>query len=295
MAESGRGYRMKIYNSGAELTASMKANGHDAMADLWYIGQEAFFVNCGGCRVIFDPYLTDFADYGDQAVKERWVRNYPVPLDPNTLDFLDYIIISHDHLDHLDPRTIAMLLKASPDAIYIVPEPIIGALINAGVNRSNILGGKEGEERRIKGAAIIPVGAWHDMANLDENGLYKDMSFIVRFDNGITLLHGGDMTMYPELPQKLRKHRIDIALLPINGGDYKRDTLGIIGNINFREAADLADIINADLTIPMHFDMYGVNEENPAFFVDYMSRVYTDRKYHIFKVGERFTYVKEQI
>ena len=51
--------------------------------------------------------------------------------------------------------------------------------------------------------------------------------------------------------------------------------------MNSREACWFASEIGADLTIPLHYDMIGGNEENPLVFADYMERYYPEKKYHI--------------
>ena len=61
-----------------------------------------------------------------------------------------------------------------------------------------------------------------------------------------------------------------------------------MGNMNSREACWFASEIGADLTIPLHYDMIGGNEENPLVFADYMERYYPEKKYHIFRLGERY-------
>ena len=98
-----------------------------------------------------------------------------------------------------------------------------------------------------------------------------------------------DTVVTRELIQKLQKAQgIDAAMLPINGRDLERNEQDIVGNMNSREACWFASEINADLTIPLHYDMIGGNEENPLVFADYMERYYPEKKYHIFRLGERY-------
>ena len=59
-----------------------------------------------------------------------------------------------------------------------------------------------------------------------------------------------------------------------------------MGNMNSREACWFASEIGADLTIPLHYDMIGGNEENPLIFADYMERIIRRRSI-IFSVWER--------
>lgn len=92
------------------------------------------------------------------------------------------------------------------------------------------------------------------------------------------------------MAEELRPFGIDVACLPINGSDWKRKRADIIGNLNAREAADVANEIGADLLIPMHFDLFPHNGENPAHLADYMFTEHFGHKYHVMAPGERFFY-----
>ncbi|MBI3970889.1 MAG: hypothetical protein HY332_06330 [Chloroflexi bacterium] len=60
-----------------------------------------------------------------------------------------------------------------------------------------------------------------------------------------------------------------MALIPINGRDWFREQRQIIGNTDYREAADLGHAIGADVIVPTHFDMFAGNPGHPGLFVDY--------------------------
>ena len=78
----------------------------------------------------------------------------------------------------------------------------------------------------------------------------------------------------------LRSHNIDIAILPINGK---------VGNMNGRDAANLAKDIGAKLVIPCHYDMFEFNTADPnEQFVPECQRL--GQPYRVLKLGERFTY-----
>ena len=58
-----------------------------------------------------------------------------------------------------------------------------------------------------------------------------------------------------------------LTLLPINGRDAEREALGIVGNMDASEAAQLAHEIGAHAAVPMHWDMFASNPGDPAAFV----------------------------
>ncbi len=85
---------------------------------------------------------------------------------------------------------------------------------------------------------------------------------------GFTVYFGGDSLPTPHLAEVARRFpRIDVALLPINGRDAYREAQGLVGNMDVREAAELADRIGADLLIPTHYDMFARNPGYPDLLV----------------------------
>src|SRR5947207_12725733 len=84
---------------------------------------------------------------------------------------------------------------------------------------------------------------------------------------GVRVYHAGDTVVFDGLVDRLRELRVDLALLPINGRDAEREAAGIVGNIDAREAAQLAEEIGADAAVPLHWDMFAWNPGDPAEFV----------------------------
>ena len=260
---------------------------------VWYLGQEGFAFKYKDKVILIDAYLTDFADTIPGIDKDFWVRKYPSPLNPNMLNFVDYVICTHEHYDHMDPGTLKAIGAVNPRAIFIVPQPCCHSLISLGIDKNKIIGAKADVVINLDGIITTPIAAAHDVLHIDDNGNYKELSF--HFDIfGFTFFHGGDMSFYEGLPEKLKQLPVNVAMLPINGSDWLRDSHEIVGNLNFREAVDLGAYMGAKYLIPMHFDLYDVNSENPSFFVDYVHRIYPNQKYHIFKPGEMMLFYREK-
>ncbi|MFR5890805.1 MAG: MBL fold metallo-hydrolase, partial [Lachnospiraceae bacterium] len=85
-----------------EKTASLRA-GELAVI---YIGQAGFIISDGTVSVAVDPYLSYSVDLAIETGDGKWTRLYAPPVMPDELSFLDFVFISHDHLDHADPETI---------------------------------------------------------------------------------------------------------------------------------------------------------------------------------------------
>lgn len=279
----------RLYCSGTELINEIKTTHLNEKAiAIWYLGQASMMVKFQNTVFLFDPHLEDSLS---KRVKNPCTRNYPAPLDPALLDFVDYVFLTHNHADHLEPATIVKLAANNSKAQYIIPYPVKNVLIELGVAPERIIGAKPEETIQLADLTCLPIPSAHYQINRDSLGNVFELGYIVKM-NQITIYHSGDTLVYPELTDILRKSEIDITMLPINGRDWNRDSQGIIGNISFKEAADLCHNIAADLLIPLHFDLYNHNTENPGYLVDYLYKTYPGMKYHIFQPGERFIYLK---
>ena len=283
-----------LYNHGEALTGQMKTTViPEEGLGIWYLGQETFLLKKGNKFILIDPYLTDYVDRFPEFEKGFWVRKYHSPVKPEDMDFIDFILCTHNHLDHMDPDTIRGVSSCNDRTGFVVPYPDVNDNEKLLAGKNIIYGAKVNEPLQFGELNIIPVPAAHGIFHRDNDGNYCELSYLIKWGNFI-VFHGGDMKVYPELPDILKGFDIDIAFLPINGGDWLRDKQGIVGNMNFREAADLGVEIGADLIVPIHFDLYDVNQENPAYFIDYIYHSYPGQKYHIFQPGERMIYFKER-
>ncbi len=271
------------YKSGNELIGELihtKVPGD--MAALWYLGQAGIIIKAGGKLLAVDPYL---------GIPNPDTRRFAPPFSATCVDFLDVVLCTHNHSDHLDPGTLRGIAMASPQTKFIVPRPWISVAASCGVKPENIIGAAAGEKISIAGVTIYPVPAAHEELARDASGDYENLGYVMKF-TAATIYHSGDTVEWESMARDLRPYGIDIACLPINGSDWKRKHANIIGNLNAREAADVAEEIGADLLVPLHYDLFAHNGENPGHLADYMFQYHFGHKYHFMAPGERFFYCK---
>ena len=75
-----------------------------------WLGHASFFIRVAGITLLIDPILFDVS-----LIK----RKSALPIDPNQLRNIDYILISHDHRDHCDKKSLQVLSKNNPNAVYL--------------------------------------------------------------------------------------------------------------------------------------------------------------------------------
>jgi L-ascorbate metabolism protein UlaG (beta-lactamase superfamily) len=280
-----------VYRSGKSLKSQIaKTEVQQAALALWHLGQAGIVIKGGGLTCYFDPYLSDHILETDPG--GIWRRQFAPPLEPSEITHADYVFVTHEHTDHLDPVTLKGISLNSPQAVFVCPAPITGMLRELSIPDERIIGAKVTGEIIRPGIRVNAVACMHEQFFKDADGNHQYLGYVVEL-NGITFYHAGDTIGFGELAEWLKPHRIDIGCLPINSRDWKRSELGIIGNMGHRDAADLAVRAGIDLLLPIHYDLFPFNADNPAYFVDYLYRTYPGQKFKMMVPGERLIYWKE--
>lgn len=75
-----------------------------------WLGHASFFIRVAGITLLIDPVLFDVS-----LIK----RKSKLPVDPGQLKNIDYILVSHDHRDHCDKKSLELLAKNNPNAVYL--------------------------------------------------------------------------------------------------------------------------------------------------------------------------------
>jgi L-ascorbate metabolism protein UlaG (beta-lactamase superfamily) len=249
---------------------------------LWWLGQSGFLIAHAGRHIVVDPYLSDAltAKYAGTATPHD--RMTERVLAPERLDFVDAVLASHQHGDHLDGDTLAPLLRASPHAVLVAPAAHRElALERAGVDAARVLDLDDGDTVEVRGVRIDGVPAAHEAIELDERGRMLALGFVLSAGE-CRIYHAGDTVPYPG--QAERVGPVDVALLPING---RTGIPGVPGNLDGTEAAALASVLPARVAVPCHYEMFAFNTASPTPFVADCGRLGVAAR--PLRAGERLT------
>lgn len=251
---------------------------------LWWLGQSGFLVQHNGRHLLFDPYLSDSLTLKYATTDKQHVRMTERVVDPSRLDFIDVVTSTHNHTDHLDGETLRPLMAANPEMRLVISE----------ANRDFVcdrleceeewpVGINAGQSAEVCGFTFHTVPAAHEEIERDEHGRCRFVGYIVRFGEW-TLYHSGDTVLYEGMEDLLRPFEIDIAFLPINGAKPERK---VSGNLNGKEAAELAMSIGARVVIPCHYDMFEFNTESPQLFEETCLEI--GQRYAVLRAGETWS------
>ncbi len=258
---------------------------------LWALGQSGFAIKGGNTVVYIDPYLSGYVGEVGRTASGRRPRQFPPPLSSGEATNAQWVFCTHDHNDHTDPETLGPLAQASPRARFIGPASSREILRSLAIPDDRILVPLVDAPQTFGPLGFTAIPAAHYGLDRDAEGGYCYLGFILHL-NGVTLYHAGDTILYDGLVERSRQHSIDIACLPVNGRDGWRERRGMIGNLDGREAAELAVAIGADVLIPMHNDMFAANHVTPAILADFLDRTYPRQKYHWLQPGELYFYIR---
>lgn len=253
----------------------------------WWLGQSGFLVMCQGKTVLFDPYLSDSLTRKYEHTDKPHVRITEQVIDPLLLTDINIVTSSHNHTDHLDQETLTAIFEANPEVQFIIPE----------ANREFVatrlacdpdwpIGMNDGSSIEIDSFTFHGLASAHDELKTNDKGQHHFLGFIMNLGPW-TIYHSGDTRMYDGLVDRLNKHSIDLAFLPINGYNPERR---VAGNLNAEEAAQLAVECQIGTSIPHHYDMFEFNTADPIDFGTACSK--RNVRCHIIRNGEKATFTK---
>ena len=159
----------------------------------------------------------------------------------------DYVFCTHSHYDHFSPEDIRKVMKENTK--LIVTNDIIERVLGF-VGKENVITvepNKEYEIDEIKFKTTYAYNQNKDFHKKENNWV----GYIVDIE-GQKVYVAGDTDNLEEL----RDIKCDIAFLPV-GGTY---------TMNYKEAAELANCIDAKIKIPTHYgEIVGDKEDGEKF------------------------------
>jgi len=229
-------------------------------ARIEHLGQTGLLIDLGILTVLVDPYLSHSVQEIDAPDLERQV---PIPYQPEKLTRVDWVLITHDHMDHCDPHTLPSLAKASPQARFIGPLVVRKQLEQWGIPAYRVLAAPPEELDLGDGLSVQAIPAAHPKIRFDQDGQPLAVGYLFRRD-GHSLYLAGDTSLCDDLLETLKRvGPIDTGLLPVNEDNFFRRRRGIIGNMSIREAFGMAAELGMQYVAPVHWDMFAVNGASP--------------------------------
>jgi L-ascorbate metabolism protein UlaG (beta-lactamase superfamily) len=227
---------------------------------LTWLGQAGFRIEIDGVCCVIDPWASPHE-----------LRLAPPPPEALTAEGVDWLLVTHEHLDHLDPPVLRAALERSPTARVVLPASIV-PLVDGVVPAGRVVAVGPGDVLDLDGLECRVVPAFHgvtmDDAYGDGSTLGEGPRFVGYVFGAGRLYHAGDSIVTDALREALDPLGVGVALLPVNGRDAEREARGIVGNMDAAEAVDLAIGIGASALVPYHWDGFAGNTVAPGATAD---------------------------
>lgn len=180
--------------------------------------------------------------------KEKTIYIDPFKIDKNYND-ADIIFITHDHYDHYSEEDIDKVINEN--TTIIIPEELLTKLLRKGINKNAIITVKPNEKYMVQEIKFGTVPAYN--TNKTFHPKENDwIGYIITLD-GIRYYIAGDT----DITEENRKVKCDVAFVPV-GGTYTMD---------FKEAAQLINIIKPKFAIPVHYGSVVGSKQDATDFI----------------------------
>ena len=220
---------------------------------LIWLGHNSFFMQLGGKRIMIDPV------YGSIPFVKRRSR---MPANPSIFQDIDYLLISHDHFDHLDRKSVARLYADNPD-MKLFCGIGTGKLISSWLCGIEVIEAGWYQQHEEDGLRLTFLPAHHwSKRGVNDGGERLWGAFMIEAD-GITIYNSGDTGYahhFKELPRLFPK--IDYCMIGI--GAYKPRWFMKANHISPYDALTASADMHAHTTIPMHYGTFDLSNE-PLF------------------------------
>lgn len=213
---------------------------------LFFLAQAGFCLKTSeGVLVFVDPY---FSDYCGRAFGMK--RMTPSVLGPNELA-PDIVIATHNHADHLDPDALP-ILAAHEGAFFVGALDCLDPYQAVGLPPERYAVLAEGERLQRRGVAILATHA-------DHADLAPEAIGVLLVIEGVAIYFTGDTALTTDKILASLDRPVDIMIAPINGA---------FGNLDGREACELAALVRPKVLIASHFWMFVEHGAGPGAFVE---------------------------
>lgn len=241
----------------AALTPAQALSGwHSTQEDsiLW-LGHASVLVRMDGSLLAVDPVFAKRASPISIAGPSRLS---PPPLDAASMPPPNAVLITHNHYDHFEPKSLAVLASRAP---IVCAAPIGVSLSGLGCAREVQL--DWGDETRIGRLSIKALAAQHESGRglFDRNAALW-VSYLVS-DGKKRVYITGDSGYGPHLERIGAQYGpIDLVVLSLGGYEPRQANKGV--HMNPAEAAAAVRDLRAQRVLLVHWGTYPLGEEDPA-------------------------------
>jgi L-ascorbate metabolism protein UlaG (beta-lactamase superfamily) len=211
-----------------------------------WLGHASYLLQLQGHHILIDPLFSDYAGPLPWLSSKRYV---PVALTQKELPKIDYILITHNHYDHLD-KPFLRQCRHKDQTQVIVPQGLGSTLKKWGFAKVKELNWYESWQTSPLQVTALPAYHYSRRSLFDRNRSWW-CSYALT-DGKTNIFHGGD-SGYGKVFQAIGQQYgpFDYAMIGI--GAYEPAKMLQAVHTNPKEALQIALDIQARVLLPMHW------------------------------------------
>ncbi|UCF20332.1 MAG: MBL fold metallo-hydrolase [Gemmatimonadota bacterium] len=226
-----------------------------------WVGHSTTLLQLGQWNILTDPIWSERASPVAFAGPRRWVAP---GLSFDDLPDIDVVLVSHNHYDHLDDRTVRDLAERSPEAAWCLPLGLEEFVRQRGVRRIHQL--DWWDEVQLDGLRVACAAAQHFSGrSLRDRNATLWCGWVLS-DGKYSVYYAGDTGYHPEFGRIGEAFGpFDIAILPV--GAYQPQWFMSPAHLNPEEAVQAFGKVSANgrrgkcVMVPVHFGTFKLSDE----------------------------------
>lgn len=213
-------------------------------AGITWLGHAGFLLQMGGMNILIDP------------VWALWLGPLKRVSHPSllarSLPYIDLVLISHAHFDHLHLPSLRAIAAGQP---IIVPQGVGNVVKSCAF--SKVIELDYWQKIQVAGLDITFTPTKHWGARFIHDTYRKFGGYLIS-DKRQTVFHCGDSSLFDGFTEIGQRAAIDVALMPI--GAYEPPS-GRPVHMSPEEALTAFDMLGARQMVPMHYGSYPISGE----------------------------------
>jgi L-ascorbate metabolism protein UlaG (beta-lactamase superfamily) len=156
----------------------------------------------------------------------------PVDVKPKSLQNIDAILITHEHYDHLDPRLVTEVQKATN--CVIIADAASTRKLQHAITPEKL--------KEIKPGAEIKIGEVSVKAEKCNHSAQAPVTYIITSEDELKVYHTADSLPFPELAALGQKEKFDVVFCGV----------GIASGLTPRTGYEIARLTKPQVAVPYH-------------------------------------------
>ncbi|RPE03111.1 MBL fold metallo-hydrolase [Candidatus Pantoea deserta] len=223
---------------------------------VWWLGHAAMLLRLNQRYLLIDPALSLRASPLPFAGPKR---KTPAPLRISQLPRLDYVLISHNHYDHLDLTTVKRIIQRFPEVTFLVPLGLETWFRRRGARHVYPLDWWQSQRENDLTLTAVPARHW-SMRTLKDRNRSLWCGWVIRSE-AVNFWFSGDSGFsenLAEIPRRLGP--FNLAALPT--GAYAPKWFMQSSHMDPDHAVSLWRLMGQPLTIPVHWGVFELADES---------------------------------